>query len=114
MEAELVLDGAGPEDIAVLRRMVDSDADLHGLQLVPATRQRDGEMGGPALDVLQAAFGPDGTGVAFAGVLIAWLRSRHKHIRVKIQTENGVVEVEAEGIDDPVASAERVARIIGS
>jgi hypothetical protein len=71
-------------------------------------------MSGPAWDVFQAVFGPGGTGVGFAGVLIAWLRSRRKRIRVKIQTENGVIEVDSEGIDDPAASVERVAQVIGS
>jgi hypothetical protein len=93
--------------------MVDSDANLRGLQLAPAGRQRSDEMG-PALDVFQAVFGPGGTGVAFAGVLIAWLRSRRKRIRVKIQTEKGVIEVDSEGIDDPAASVGRIAQVIGS
>jgi hypothetical protein len=113
VEAELRLDGASPDDVAALRRMVDSDANLRGLQLVTLGRQRPDEMG-PTLDIFQAVFGPGGTGVAFAGVLIAWLRSRRKRIRIKIQTENGVVEVDAEGIDDPATSVERVARVIGS
>jgi len=71
-------------------------------------------MSGPALDVFQAVFGPGGTGVAFAGVLIAWLRSRRKRIKVRIKTDGGVIELDAEGIDDPAASVERVAKVIGS
>jgi hypothetical protein len=47
-------------------------------------------------------------------VLVAWLRSRRKRIRVKIQTEHGVVEVDAEGIDDPAVSVERIAQVIRS
>lgn len=113
MEAELRLDGAGPDDVSVLRRMVDSDANLRALQLVPVGRQRTGELG-PGLDVLQAVFGPGGTGVAFAGVLIAWLRSRRKHIKVSIKTTNGVIELDAHGIDDPAAAVERVAQVISS
>jgi Effector Associated Constant Component 1 len=114
VEAELRFDGAGPDDVSVLRRMIDSDSNLRGLQLAAAGRQRPDEMSGPTLEVLQAVFGPGGTGVAFAGVLIAWLRSRRKRIRVKIQTEDGVVEVDSEGIGDPAALVERVAQVIGS
>lgn len=113
MEAELWLNGAGPDDIAALRAMVDSNADLRGLKLKSAGRRRPDEMG-PAPDILDAIFGPGGTGVAFAGVLVAWLRSRRKRIRVKIQTEHGVVEVDAEGIDDPAVSVERIAQVIRS
>jgi len=113
VEAELRFDGAGPDDVAVLRRMVDSDANLRGLRLVSAGPQSPEKMG-PGIEVLQAAFGPGGTGVAFAGVLIAWLRSRRKHIKLSIKTESGIIELDAEGIDDPAASVERVAQVIGS
>jgi hypothetical protein len=113
VEAELRFDGAGPDDISVLRRMIDSDANLRGLQLVSAGQHRAEEMG-PGLDALQAVFGPGGTGVAFAGVLIAWLRSRRKHIKLSIATKSGVIELDTQGIDDPAASVERIARVIGS
>jgi Effector Associated Constant Component 1 len=113
VDAELRFDGAGPDDISVLRRMIDSDVNLRGLQLVPSGQSRAGEMG-PGLEVLQAVFGPGGTGVAFAGVLIAWLRSRRKHIKLHITTKSGVIELDSQGVDDPAASVERVAKAIGS
>jgi hypothetical protein len=113
MEAELRLDGAGPDDVAVLRRMVDSDVNLRGLRLVPTGGQKPDEMGA-GLEVFQAVFGPGGTGVAFAGVLVTWLRARRKHIKLRVKTKSGVIELDAHGIDDPVASVERVAQIIGS
>lgn len=112
MEAELALDGVGPDDVAALRRMIDSDVSLRGLRFVPAGQQQRGEMSGPAVDLIQVVFGPGGTGVAFAGVLIAWLRSRRKRITVEVKAKGGSVKVSAEGMDDPAALTERIARVI--
>jgi Effector Associated Constant Component 1 len=112
MDAELRLDGAGPDDISALRRMIESDTSLRGFHLAPVIQEKPGKMG-PGLEVLQAILEPGGTGVAFAGVLIAWLRSRRKHIKLRIKTKSGVIELDAQGIDDPAASAARIAQIIG-
>jgi hypothetical protein len=113
MEAELGLDGAGPDDVSALRRMIGSDTNLRGIQLVPVRQQDSGQMG-TGFEVLQAMLGPGGTGVAFAGVLVAWLRSRRKHIKLRITTNNGSAELDAQGINDPAAEVERIARVIGS
>lgn len=113
METELGLNGAGPDDIAALRRMIGSDSNLQGIQLVPVGQQDPRKMGAGS-EVLQAMLGPGGTGVAFAGVLVAWLRSRRKHIKLRVKTNNGTAELDARGIKDPAAEVERIARIIGS
>lgn len=113
MDAELEVDGAGPDDVAALRRMIDSDANLRGVQLAAARRQRPGEMGA-GLEVLQASLGPGGAGVAFAGVLITWLRTRRKYIKLSIKTNGGVIELDTKGIDDPAEVAKRVAQVINS
>jgi hypothetical protein len=92
--------------------MIGSDANLRELQLVTVGQQDPGQMG-TGIEVLQAMLGPGGTGVAFAGVLVAWLRSRRKHIKLRITTNSGTAEIDAQGIKDPAAEVERIARVLG-
>ena len=57
---------------------------------------------GAAGDVLQVVLGPEGTGMALAGALATWLRTRRRRLTVEINGNR----VEIDGAKDPEATAE--------
>jgi hypothetical protein len=68
---------------------------------------------GALSEVLIVALGSGGMGAALAASLTTWLRTRVSHVRIRIQTERGEIELDAKAAADPERMSEAVTKIIG-
>jgi hypothetical protein len=86
---------AGHEDaglLADLSEWLRGERALAGKTHLVQRLPREGELGSVS-DVLAVSLGAGGTGVALAGSLTAWLRSRRSDVGVTVTTELGTVTV---------------------
>jgi Effector Associated Constant Component 1 len=111
---ELALSVSGPDQIhelASLEEWLIEDPELRACRITrKAPKPRPGEMGGIS-DVLVVALGSGGAGAALATSLSIWLRTRVNRVSVRLKTDKGEIEVQANGTGEV---ADQVRKIIGS
>jgi len=90
VEAELRFEGANSEDIALLIGMMHSDD-------IRAQIRRISELGemGSGLEIIHVVCELEAEEDKFADILIAWLDSFNKHVKVTIATESKTFELDS-------------------
>jgi len=111
MPAKLDVRGAKADDILALRRLIDSSHELRGTKLVNAPAA-SGQMNAGLLDILQVALGPGASATAFAGVLVAWLRTRQTAFSASIETPDGKVTLKSRNVDNPDEIITNIAKLL--
>jgi hypothetical protein len=104
------------EELRELANLEDwflDDPTLRGCRTSLEAMPPEGSDMGALSEVLIVALGSGGMGAALAASLTTWLRTRVSHVKVRIQTERGEVEVDADAATDPERITEAVTKIIG-
>ncbi|MFI9201189.1 hypothetical protein [Streptomyces sp. NPDC053048] len=82
-----------------------------GLRRTPITRPapviRPDDMGAVS-DILMVSLGAGGAGAVLANAVSVWLQNRVTHVKVRIESPRGSVDVEAGNIRNPAALIMRI------
>lgn len=111
MEATIRMSGDNEVDeFASLFQWLQTERDLQGKVQTIRNRPRGGELGG-AFDAISVALSPGGAGVALAGVLIVWLRTRRPNIKLTITKGDCTVNIDGRQFDsESMEQAESLVR----
>ncbi|MEV7188082.1 hypothetical protein ACIRRH_22155 [Kitasatospora sp. NPDC101235] len=95
MDARIrVAGGDGLRETAELWDWLRRERELAGLVRPLPSPPADGELGG-VTEVLEIALGAGGAGVALAGSLSVWLRTRRADVSLEVTTKRGRVKLTA-------------------
>ena len=107
----------GPGRLGELESLEDWLLDEPGLAGCPVVRPvvtpEPGQMGAVS-DVLVVTLGSGGMGVALAGSLSVWLRTRVSDLNLRIRTQRGEVEVTANNVKDAEALVAAINGLVSS
>ena len=107
----------GPDGLGELENLEDWLLDEPGLAGCPVVRPvvipEPGQMGAVS-DVLVVTLGSGGMGVALAGSLSVWLRTRVSDLNLRIRTQRGEVEVTANNVKDAEALVAAITGLVSS
>jgi Effector Associated Constant Component 1 len=113
VELSIALDnGEPPADLQSLASWLRQDARLRGAVELVHRPPRPGEMGAVS-DVLSVALGPGGSGIALAGALSVWLRTRTSDVKATVTGRNGTVTIDVHRAKDPAEVLEKIESIVG-
>lgn len=115
MDVEISVGGpGGPGELENLEDWLLDEPGLAGCPVVrPAVIPEPGQMGAVS-DVLVVTLGSGGMGVALAGSLSVWLRTRVSDLNLRIRTQRGEVEVTANNVKDAEALVAAITGLVSS
>ena len=106
MIVDLALEGASPDDLAVLRRLLASDG-LMDRNFVTTPKNADpGAIGGD-IDMVQLALDSSSVGRA-ATALVLWLNSRTAEVEMRVETRGTFLSFKSEGLGRSPAVAAKL------
>jgi hypothetical protein len=110
MIVDLALKGAGPDDLALLRRLLTSDGLIDRYFVTAQEYAKHGELG-VGIDIIQLDLDSGSVGAA-ASILAMWLNSRRAEVEMKIETGEASFSYKTKGLSNSPAVAAELTEVL--